>query len=148
VLGDLTKAQYVMRRQAVQDELERLAPPADPQLAEAENLLANFGSFWDREDSPAERHRLLVTLFESVWQVKPRSAFVPYFLVLAENPKSQSGFSGVQSGSDGTRTRGLRRDRSDDRRPCYPRIPSIQAKKWLLRRRLTSAQRPSICGLS
>ena len=32
VLGDLTKAQYVMRRQAVQDELERLAPPADPQL--------------------------------------------------------------------------------------------------------------------
>jgi hypothetical protein len=32
VLGDLTKAQYVMRRQALQDEIERLAPPADPQL--------------------------------------------------------------------------------------------------------------------
>ena len=30
VLGDVTKAQYVMRRQALQDEIERLAPPADP----------------------------------------------------------------------------------------------------------------------
>ncbi len=118
VLGDLTKAQYVMRRQAAQDELERLAPPANPQLAEAENLLANFASFWDRESSPAERHRLLTTLFERVWQdagrivfVKPRPAFAPYFQALAENPESQSGFSGVQSGSDGTRTRDLRRDR-------------------------------------
>ncbi len=118
VLGDLTKAQYVMRRQAAQDELERLAPPADPQLTEAEDLLANFASFWDREESPAERHRLLATLFETVWQdagrvvfVKPRPAFAPYFLALTENPESQSGFPGVQYGSDGTRTRGLRRDR-------------------------------------
>jgi site-specific DNA recombinase len=45
VLGDLTKAQYIMRRQAVQDELERLAPPADPQLTEAEKVLADFASF-------------------------------------------------------------------------------------------------------
>ncbi len=118
VLGDLTKSTYIMRRQAMQDELERLAPPADPQLGEAEALLANFASFWDREDSPAERHRLLATLFERVWQdggrivfVKPRPAFVPYFQALTKNPKDQSGFSGVQSGSDGTRTRDLRRDR-------------------------------------
>jgi hypothetical protein len=119
VLGDLTKSKYVMRRQAVQDELERLSPPADPQLTEAEEVLANFASFWDREDSPAERHRLLATLFENVWQdegrivfVKPRPAFIPYFQALAENPKNQSGFSGVQSGSDGTRTRDLCRDRA------------------------------------
>lgn len=32
LLSDLTKAQYVMRRQVAQDEIERLAPPADPQL--------------------------------------------------------------------------------------------------------------------
>lgn len=71
-------------RQTIQDELERLAPPADPQLTEAEELLANFASFWDREDSPAERHRLLTTLFENVWQdegrivfVRPRPTFIP-----------------------------------------------------------------------
>lgn len=108
MLGDLDKATYIMRRQAAQEELERLAPRADPELTEPEELLSNFASFWDREDSPAERHRLLATLFENVWQdegrivfVKPRPAFVPYFQALAENPKSKSGFSGVQSGSDG-----------------------------------------------
>jgi hypothetical protein len=81
-------------------------------------VLAGFASFWDREEAPAERHRLLATLFEHIWQdtgrivsVKPRPAFAPYFIALAENPESQSGFSGVQSGSDGTRTRDLRRDR-------------------------------------
>jgi site-specific DNA recombinase len=119
LLGDLTKAQYVMRRQAAQDEIERLAPPADPQLARADELLGDFASFWDGEDDPAERHRLLATLFDRVWQdegqivwVKPRPPFLPYFQALTENPKNQSGFSGVQSGSDGTRTRDLCRDRA------------------------------------
>jgi hypothetical protein len=85
-LGDLTKAQYVMRRQAVQDEIERLAPPADPQLSEAEQVLADFSSFWEREHAPAERHCLLATLFEQVWQddgrvvaIKPQPAFAAYF---------------------------------------------------------------------
>jgi hypothetical protein len=95
-------------------------PPADPQLTEAEEVLANFGSFWDREEAPAERHRLLSNLFEHIWQdkgrivfVRPRSAFVPYFQVLlAETAETQSGFAGVRSGSDGTRTRDLCRDRA------------------------------------
>lgn len=108
-----------MRRQAGQDEIERLAPPADPQLPRADELLGDFASFWDGEDDPAERHRLLATLFDRVWQdegqivwVKPRPPFLPYFQALTENPKNQSGFSGVQSGSDGTRTRDLCRDRA------------------------------------
>jgi site-specific DNA recombinase len=117
VLGDLTKAQYVMRRQALQDEIERLAPPADPQLAQAERLLSDFAAFWETETSPAERHRLLTTLFEQIWQdngtivaVKPRGAFVPYFQAATQTYRS--GSSGVQSGSDGTRTRDLCRDRA------------------------------------
>src|ERR1700683_5206645 len=60
------KASAGMRRQAIRDELERLEPPADPQLTEAEEVLANFGSFWDREAAPPEPHRLLSTLFEHV----------------------------------------------------------------------------------
>jgi hypothetical protein len=87
-----------MRRQAVQDELERLAPPADPQLAEAEKVLADFASFWDREKSPAERHRLLATLFEQVWQddgkvvaIKPQPPFAPYFQAICESPEKPTG---------------------------------------------------------
>jgi hypothetical protein len=35
-----------MRRQAIQDELERLEPTIDPDIAEAEQLLSNFAEFW------------------------------------------------------------------------------------------------------
>ena len=107
-----------MRRQTLQDELERLAPPTDPQLAGAEKLLASFAEFWDAETAPAERHRVLTSLFECVWQdngkvvaVKPRPAFATYFQVVAQANESQPGNCGAMSGSDGTRTRGLRRDR-------------------------------------
>lgn len=100
-----------MRRQALQDEIERLAPPTDPRLAQAERLLSDFAAFWEAETSPAERHRLLTTLFEQVWQddgtivaVKPRGAFVPYFQTASKTAKSRSASSGVQSGSDGGRT--------------------------------------------
>jgi hypothetical protein len=114
VLGDLTKAQYVMRRQTLQDELERLTPPTDPQLAGAEKLLANFAEFWEAETAPAERHRLLTSLFERIWQdngqvvaVKPRPAFSIYFQAVTEANESRSGNCGAMSGSDGGRSRSL-----------------------------------------
>ena len=87
-----------MRRQAVQDELERLAPPADPQLTEAEKVLADFASFWEREQAPAERHRLLATLFEQVYlddgqvvAIKPQPAFAAYFQAICESPQKPIG---------------------------------------------------------
>jgi hypothetical protein len=77
----------------------------------AQKLLANFAEFWDAEISPAERHRLLVSLFERVWQdngqvvaVKPRPAFTAYFQAVAQTNESRSGDCGVMSGSDGGRT--------------------------------------------
>ena len=45
VMGDITKPQYVMRRQALEQELERLGPPTDPQLDQVATLLADFGRF-------------------------------------------------------------------------------------------------------
>jgi hypothetical protein len=101
-----------MRRQALQDEIERLAPPTDPQLAQAERLLSGFTAFWQAETSPAERHRLLTTLFEQVWQdngqivaVKPRAAFARYFQAASQTPKGslenavqRAGATGVGSG--------------------------------------------------
>jgi hypothetical protein len=67
VLGDLPKAQYVMRRQAIEEELQRLGAPADPGIDRAKELLGNFSTFWELETEPAERRRLLVSLFEQVW---------------------------------------------------------------------------------
>lgn len=38
-LGDLTKAQYIMRRQALEEELQRQGPPAKPAIDRATALL-------------------------------------------------------------------------------------------------------------
>lgn len=42
VLGDLTKAQYIMRRQALEEELQRQGPPAKPAIDRAKALLEEF----------------------------------------------------------------------------------------------------------
>lgn len=104
VIGDLTKPQYVMRRQVLEDELERTGPPADPRLDEAAILLADFARFWEIEPSAAERRKLLASLFERVWAhegtitaVKPRGPFASYFRAANEH--------GAESGSDGGQTR-------------------------------------------
>jgi hypothetical protein len=92
----------------------RLAPPADPQLAQTERLLSDFAGFWETETSPAERHRLLTTLFEQVWQkdgqivaVKPNHAFANYFTAVSQGratrPKADASSEAYKSGSDGGR---------------------------------------------
>ena len=43
VMGDLSKSDYVLRRQALEEELARAAPLFDPRLDKAEELLADFG---------------------------------------------------------------------------------------------------------
>jgi DNA invertase Pin-like site-specific DNA recombinase len=118
VLGDLTKAQYIMRRQALEEELQRLGPPAEPAIDQARAILGDFPRFWDLETQPSERRRLLLSLFEQVWAqegqivaVQPHDAFLPYFRAVQQTSQHRSGKFGAGSGSDGTRTRGLRRDR-------------------------------------
>jgi hypothetical protein len=86
VLGDLTKAQYVMRRQALEEEVQRLGPPTDPASERAKELLEDFPRFWEIETDPAERRKLLLSLFAQVWAedgrivaVQPHDPFLPYF---------------------------------------------------------------------
>jgi Recombinase zinc beta ribbon domain/Recombinase len=91
VMGDITKPQYVMRRQTMEEELQRTKPPTDPDLDRAQALLEDFARFWDAEPQPAERHRLLHSLFAQVWAkdgrivaVKPHTAFALYFTAASQ----------------------------------------------------------------
>jgi site-specific DNA recombinase len=92
VLGDLTKAQYVMRRQALEEEVQRLAPPTEPAIDQARALLDDFPRFWDLETDPAERRKLLLSLFKQIWAqngqivaVQPHDTFLPYFQAAQQN---------------------------------------------------------------
>jgi hypothetical protein len=112
VLGDLTKNQYVLKRQALQEELERTSPPLDPRLDQAEALLSDFARFWQTEPSPAERRKLFASLFDRIWQdtgvivaVKPRPPFVRYFKTAERLNRQRKHRRGDKGGSDGTRTR-------------------------------------------
>lgn len=58
VMGDLTKPKYVMRRQALEEELQRTKPPTNPDLDRARTILEDFARFWDAEPEPAERRKL------------------------------------------------------------------------------------------
>ena len=140
VMGDLTKDEYEMRCQAIGEELERIGPPLDPQIERADAILRDFARFWEVEPKAAERRKLIASLFDRVWQdegrivaVKPREPFLRYFKLADEVAQLRTGdnrgsnggggqprkkatkphrnAAGVNSGSDGTRTRDLRRDR-------------------------------------
>jgi hypothetical protein len=118
VMGDLTKDEYTLRRQALEEVLERVGPPLDPQLDRAKVVLRDFSKFWDAEPKPAERRKLIASLFERVWEddgkivaVRPRELFLRYFKAAKDPAEAGGTGAGFNSGSDGTRTRDLRRDR-------------------------------------
>jgi hypothetical protein len=57
-LGTSPSPATFMRRQTLEEELQRLSPPADPDLDRAQELLGDFGKFWHAEPNPAERRKL------------------------------------------------------------------------------------------
>jgi hypothetical protein len=104
MMGDFTKAQYVMRRQALEEELQCTKPPATPALDRAKALLEDFAQFWEAEPDPAERRKLIATLFEQIWQkdgsivaIRPQSAFARYFTAV-EEARSKHPKAGLHSG--------------------------------------------------
>jgi hypothetical protein len=61
-------------------------PPTKPANDRARALLTEFPRFWDLETEPAERRKLLLSLFEQIWAqngrivaVQPHDDFLPYF---------------------------------------------------------------------
>jgi site-specific DNA recombinase len=114
-LGDLDKATYVSKRDAIDTELDTLAPGPSPDLDGARAILEDFATFWKTEPNPEPRRELLAQLFERVWidgqrivAVKPTAAFAGLFAPQSTTPP-QVGRRGCRKyGSDGTRSRALR----------------------------------------
>jgi hypothetical protein len=85
-LGDLSRPEYLGRRDAIQAELADLAPPPLPDLSAAERVLSDLSLFWRHEDDAEAKRQLLQLIFEAVWldagrvvAVRPRDAFAPFF---------------------------------------------------------------------
>ena len=150
VLGDLTKAQYIMRRQALEEELQRQGPPAKPTIDRAKALLDDFPRFWEIETQPAERRKLLLSLFEQIWAqngqivaVQPHDDFLPYFQA-TQQFLHQPTQGGAESGSDGTRTRDLCRDRANEHPPASGKVAHLQGRLAESRRRSDAGRRPHV----
>jgi hypothetical protein len=112
VMGDITKPQYAMRRQMMEEELQRAKPPTDPDLDRAHAILEDFARFWDAEPNPAERRKLILSLFAQVWAkdnrivaVKPNTAFANYFTAASEaratRPKADADDEATKAGATG-----------------------------------------------
>jgi hypothetical protein len=111
-MGDITKPMYVMQRQVLEEELQRAKPPTDPDLDRAQTILEDFARFWDAEPEPAERRKLILSLFAQVWAkdnkivaVKPNPAFASYFTAASEvratHPKADAGDEATNTGATG-----------------------------------------------
>lgn len=109
-LGDLHRAEYVARRDAINAELSALTPAPIPDLDQARQVLEDFTIFWTREAHPTAKRQFLSLIFENVWldhdrvvAVQPKPLFLPFF---QHNRHPTTGKpAGVKYGSDGGQTR-------------------------------------------
>jgi hypothetical protein len=66
-LGDLDRPVYLIRREAIQNELTEVAPQPLPELSQAERVLNDFSIFWRHEADLDAKRQLLQLVFERVW---------------------------------------------------------------------------------
>jgi Recombinase/Recombinase zinc beta ribbon domain len=98
-IGDLTRPEYIARRDAINNELATHTTDPIPDLDQAQRVLEDFTIFWRGEQNPAAKRQLLSLIFERVWldeqkvvAVRPKPSFVPYF----QNPPLESAANGVR----------------------------------------------------
>jgi hypothetical protein len=88
-------------RNTLDEELQRTRTASQPDIDRAQALLEDFARFWDAEPEPAERRKLILSLFAQVWAkdnqivaVRPNTAFAQYFTaaweVRATHPKADA----------------------------------------------------------
>jgi hypothetical protein len=87
-LGDLTRPEYMARREAINTELATSAPGPIPDLDldQAQQVLEDFSIFWQNESDPAAKRQLLTLNFERIWldgqhvaAVQPKPSFALFF---------------------------------------------------------------------
>jgi hypothetical protein len=90
-LGDIPRAEYLGKREAIQAELVQLVPAPPTDLSLAERVLSDFRLFWEHEPDHEVRLALLQQIFECVWldsggitAVQPKAAFAPFFTAADE----------------------------------------------------------------
>jgi hypothetical protein len=111
-MGDLDKAAYVSKRDAIDTELDSLAPGPSPDLNAARTVLEDFATSGKPSPTHSPAVELLAQLFDRVWidgqrivAVKPTPAFAGLFVPQSTTPP-QTGRRGCRKyGSDGTWTR-------------------------------------------
>jgi site-specific DNA recombinase len=109
-LGDLTRPEYIARRDAINTELATLTPDPIPDLDHARKVLDDFTLFWQNETNPDAKRHFLTLIFDGVWldqdrivAVQPKPSFLPFF---QHERQTTAAHAGVNDGSDGGRTRG------------------------------------------
>jgi hypothetical protein len=107
-LGDLTRPEYIARRDAIHTELDSLAPNPIPDIDQASKVLEDFTIFWTTETDPSAKRQFLGLVFAGVWldelrvvAVQPRPSFLPFFEDRHEGAGPEAG---VNDGSDGGRS--------------------------------------------
>jgi hypothetical protein len=85
-LGDLERAEYVARRNAINAELEGMAPRPLRNLGGAQEVLKDFSIFWREETDHDSKRQFLALIFDGVWldgrrvvAVQPKAPFLAYF---------------------------------------------------------------------
>jgi hypothetical protein len=111
-LGDLHRAEYVARRDAINAELSALTPAPIPDLDQARQVLEDFTIFLGVRDRPRREATVpRAYLRERVARSGPHSRRPAKVLISsllrAAPPLSGGKNGGVKYGSDGTRTRTL-----------------------------------------
>jgi Recombinase zinc beta ribbon domain len=108
-IGDLTRPEYISRRNAINTELNTLVQQPIPDLDQAQQILEDFSRFWQNEQDPNAKRRFLHLIFQGVWideqrivAVQPKPSFLPFFQT--SKHRSRGEHAGVNDGSDGGRT--------------------------------------------
>jgi hypothetical protein len=85
-LGDLERGEYVARRNAINAELNTLAPAPIPDLDQARKVLGDFSIFWQEETEGEAKRQFLSLIFEGVWlderrvvAAQPKPSFLAFF---------------------------------------------------------------------
>lgn len=112
VMGDITKPQYAMRRQMMEEELQRAKPQPTPTWTARRQSSKTSRASGTPSQSPPSGASWILSLFAQIWAkdnkivaIKPNPAFANYFTAASEvratHPKADAGDEATNTGATG-----------------------------------------------